>query len=368
MASCAVSFFLLLDRYQRTQTTAANPNLNLLERFYLHNYLLTHEPQLNQPAGSSSIPVRFTINPGETADSIATNLVSAGALNDRQLFLNYLRYHGLDSRLEAGDFTLTPQLTIPELAITLTAAMARELVVRFVEGWRSEEMARFLERNAFGNIKSAEFLAIVQRQTPFDLTPYPFLIALPPQASLEGYLFPDTYRLPLDADAAFLINAMLANFGQRVDPAMRQQFGAVGLTLHEAVTLAAIVEREAVVPEERPLIAGVFLNRLAQDMRLETDPTVQYALGYQADTDTWWKSPLTLADLQTDSPYNTYAVTGLPPGPIANPGLSSLQAVANPMPSEFIFFVVDCTATTPGAHVFSVTFAEHLAHVQRCRQ
>lgn len=367
MASCAVATFLLLDRYQKAQATAVNPSLNPLQRLYLQNYLITHEPQLSQPAGSATTPVRFTITPGESAETIATNLVAQGVLDDRQLFINYVRYYGLDSQLDAGEYALSPQLTVPQLAETLTIAYAQDVELRFLEGWRSEEMARYLTRTAPALIDGATFSAIVQRQTAFDLTPYDFLVTLPPEATLEGFLFPDTYRVPLDADAAYLVDAMLRNFGQRIGPAMRQQFGAQGLTLPQAVTLASVVEREAVVAEERPLIAGVFYNRLALDMRLETDPTVQYALGYQADTESWWKSPLTLADLQVDSPYNTYQVVGLPPGPIANPGLSSLQAVATPEGSNFLFFVVDCTAVTPGAHVFSVTFEEHLAHVQRCR-
>ncbi len=367
LASCAVATFVLLDRYQQVQGTAVNPNLNPLERLYLENYLTTHEPQLSQPAGSVTTPVRFTITLGESAEAIAANLVELGALDDRQLFVNYLRYYGLDSQLEAGEFTLSPQLTVPQLAQTLTAAYAQDVELRFLEGWRSEEMARYLAKTTPANIDAAAFTAIVEKKTAFDLTAYDFLVSLPVDTSLEGYLFPDTYRVPVDADAVYLVDAMLRNFGQRVDPTMRQQFGAQGLTMHQAVTLASIVEREAVVAEERPLIAGVFYNRLAQEMRLETDPTVQYALGYQADADSWWKSPLTLTDLQVDSPYNTYQVVGLPPGPIANPGLSSLQAVANPQGSNYIFFVVDCTAVTPGVHAFSVTFEEHLANVQRCR-
>jgi UPF0755 protein len=114
-------------------------------------------------------------------------------------------------------------------------------------------------------------------------------------------------------------------------------------------------------------MAGVFLNRLAQGMPLQADPTVQYALGYQADLDKWWKSPLDQADLQFDSAYNTYRNAGLPPGPIANPGLASLQAVAEPEATDFLFFVIDCTAEVVGSHVFSSTFEEHAGHVERCR-
>ena len=161
---------------------------------------------------------------------------------------------------------------------------------------------------------------------------------------------------------------MLTNFGEKVTPAMRQAYGAQGLSLLEAVTLASIVQREAVLAEERPLIAGVFLNRLAAGMTLSADPTVQYAAGYDAASDSWWKVPLYVSDLEYDSPYNTYIYAGLPPGPIAAPSLGALEAVANPVASEFLYFVADCQADTAGTHDFSVTYDEHLAKVQNCRE
>jgi UPF0755 protein len=148
---------------------------------------------------------------------------------------------------------------------------------------------------------------------------------------------------------------------------MRQSYGAQGFGVREAVTLASIIQREAVVAEERPLMAGVFLNRLNQGILLQADPTVQYAVGYQAENASWWKSPLSLADLQSSSPYNTYVHSGLPPGPISNPGLGALSAVAEPIETEYLFFVADCTAEVRGSHIFSQTFEEHLVYVERCR-
>jgi UPF0755 protein len=228
-------------------------------------------------------------------------------------------------------------------------------------------MAASLAETQPAAVDAQEFLSIAQEPGPSLLAKHDFLRTLSPGASLEGFLFPDTYRIPADADAAYLVDRMLENFGQQMTPIMRQQIGAQGLSVYEAVTLASIVEREAVVNEERPLIARVFLNRLSQGMRLEADPTVQYALGYQADTDRWWKSPLTQDDLQFDSPYNTYLYAALPPSPIANPGLATLQAVAQPEEAPYLFFVADCSDTAPGSHVFSETFEEHLDNVARCR-
>ena len=334
---------------------------------YLQTYLAAHTDELAQPAGNGFTPAPFTIAPGESADAIAASLAAAGLLNDTELFLNYLRYNGLDAQLEAGEYIVDPQQTIPEIAAALTESVVREETLRFVEGWRLEQMADYLTDNPTANIDANQFLAIVQRQAAFDLTPYTFLVGLPATATLEGFLFPDTYRVPLDADAVYLVDLMLRTFDRRVTAEMRQGYQTQGLTIHQAVTLAAIVEREAVVASERPIIAGVFYNRLAQGIKLEADPTVQYPLGYQPDTDSWWKSPLWLDDLALDSPYNTYVYTGLPPGPIANPSLSSLEAVAFPTQTEFIFFVADCQAAVAGSHAFSVTYEEHLANVQRCR-
>ncbi|HSO26895.1 MAG TPA: endolytic transglycosylase MltG [Anaerolineales bacterium] len=344
-----------------------SPNLSLSERLYLQSYLAVNANGLQSPAGTAVNPVNFTINPGETAVSVAENLAAADLLTNPTLFVNYARFYGLDSQLAAGDFTLPPQLTVPELAVALTQAIGRDIELRFIEGLRAEEMANYLLVTRPAQINPDEFLAIVRRERPYDLSPYAFLAGLPDDASLEGFLFPDTYRVPVDADAAFLIDLMLTTFDERVTPVMRQSYGVQGLSILQAVTLASIVQREAVLAEERPLIAGVFLNRLADGMTLSADPTVQYALGYQPDIESWWKVPLLLRDLEVDSPYNTYLYPGLPPGPIANPSLGSLEAVANPTASNFFFFVVDCESETAGKHVFSVTFEEHLAHAQKCQ-
>jgi UPF0755 protein len=226
-----------------------------------------------------------------------------------------------------------------------------EIVFVVREGWRREEIAAAAP--AAGLPFSAdEFLAATVSAAGL-----PLAADLPAGASLEGYLFPDTYRLSPEATAADLARAMVENFNRRVDESLRSGFSAHGLTLHQAVTLASVVEREAAVPDERPLIASVFLNRLAAGMLLEADPTIQFALGLQPDG-AWWKSPLSLEDLAVDSPYNTYRVSGLPPGPIAAPGLSSLQAVASPAETSYLYFRAMCDGS--GRHSFAATFEGHL--------
>ena len=131
--------------------------------------------------------------------------------------------------------------------------------------------------------------------------------------------------------------------------------------------LGAIVEREAVVEDEMAMIASVYFNRLRAGMKLDADPTVQYAVGYQAENDSWWKVPLSMADLQINSPYNTYQNVGLPPAPIANPGIKALQAVADPAQTDYIFFVAGCNPQNPSTHLFSITYEEHLTNVENCR-
>lgn len=372
MMVCLVASMALYVRWLNSSQSGVlvqggSAGLGVVERLYLQTQLARNAEALNEPAGVGDTAVAFSVTPGEGAATIAANLAAVNLLTNTDLFLNYLRFYGLDSRLSAGEFLLEPTLTIPELAQALTRPLPGAITLSFLAGWRLEEMAAYLEQTQPAQISASEFLDITQRRTPFDLSPYPFLAALPADASLEGFLFPGTYEVPPDADAAYLVAAMLANFDVQVSPQLRQALGAQGLTLREGLTLASIVHREAIVLEERPLIAGVYLNRLRSDTLLQADPTVQYAVGYQPERQSWWKNPLTLADLQTDSPYNTYRYGGLPPGPIGNPGLGSLEAVANPEPSNFIFFVANCDPENPGTHDFSVTYEEHLVKVERCR-
>ena len=344
----------------------ADPSLNLAQRLYLQNYLANHGNELRQPAGDDG-EILFEIAAGATADIVIEDLADAGLLNKPDLFLNYLRYYGLDSGLQTGQFTLNGRLTIPQLAATISEGSARNITVSFLPGMRLEEMVQLLAVASAANIDPVEFEKLVQRRQRFDVSRYSFLNSLPRDASMEGFLFPDSYVVPPDANAVFLVDQMLQNFDRQVTPAMRQAYGARGLSLYEAVTLASIVQRETLTDEERPLIASVFLNRVQANMPLQADPTVQYAVGYQQANNNWWKVPLDLADLEYNHPYNTYVISGLPPGPISNPGLSSLQAIADPAQTDYLFFVLDCYADQIGQHVFSRTYEEHLAHVQKCQ-
>jgi UPF0755 protein len=208
------------------------------------------------------------------------------------------------------------------------------------------------------------FLVVVHQGTAVSS---PLLADRPPRGSYEGYLFPDTYRLPVEATPEDLITAMLENLANKLPADVFNLTERQGLTFYEVLTLAAIVEREAVLPTERPIIASVYLNRLSPDSprpHLEADPTVQYAMGYQSETGQWWKTPVSLEEYAAvDSPYNTYLYPGLPPGPIANPGLASIMAVLQPAETDYFFFVCRRPRCEGGEHVFAKTYEEHLENV-----
>jgi len=338
-------------------------------------YLQMNSAQVHQSASASTHPVRFTIAPGTPARLIGQQLQAAGLITDAQLFEAYVRANGLVADLEAGAFILRPSMTLVEIVTTLQHAEAASLTLTIPEGWRLGQIIDYLdEAGVFAHDPTA--LTTYRNQietgslTALDPTTYPFLQERPTGASLEGYLFPDTYELPLEgATAQDLLQRQLDTFARRVLPlyeaALTQQTTA--LSLYEVLTVASIVEREAVIAEERPAIAGVYLNRLVVGIKLEADPTVQYAMGYQPATDQWWKTPVFLEEYSSvDSPYNTYLYPGLPPGPIANPGLSSVQAVLQPAEHDYLYFVA--LPDGSGRHVFATTFEEHSINVQKYLQ
>lgn len=338
---------------------APNPQLNPLEALALRFTLLSRNKTLETAAGSDPQQVRFVIQKGDTANDIGFNLTTQGLISDAELFRSYVRFYGIDAKLQAGTYLLSKSQTIPQIAQALTNAGANSVTVQVIEGWRAEQIAAAIDANPSLSFSGADFLILVKAgaQPPTD---FARAVGLPAGAPLEGFLFPDTYLLPLDATASDLLNKMLQSFDARVTGQMRADAAKQGLTLYQAVTLASIVEREAVVPDERPLIAGVYLNRLRKPMTLDADPTIQYALGNTRTAGNWWPN-LTQADYRSViSPYNTYLNPGLPPTPIANPGLSSISAAIYPQSSGYFYFRASCA--NDGRHRFAVTFEEQQAN------
>lgn len=332
-----------------------SPNVGPLARIQLGIELGWRADALLRPIDPNSLPVDFDIGLDEPTSQIVRRMQEAGLVREAGLFSDYLVYTGLDTQLLAGNYSLSPAMNAVQIATALLDPTPETVTLVILPGWRLEEIAAALPA-AGVSVSQHEFL-LAAWNPPADLQ---LPDGFPEEASLEGYLLPGSYEIDRHADAIGLLNTVLEEFNAQVDAELRAGFEQQGLVLHEAVTLASIVERETVVQDEMPLIASVFLNRLKADMPLEADPTVQFALGYDAAGGTWWKTKLTSADLQIDSPYNTYAYFGLPPGPIAAPSLQALQAIAHPATTDFYYFQAACDGS--GRHVFALTYEEHLAN------
>lgn len=341
--------------YARNAFGAPSPDLDLTQRFYFSALLILNENDLRQPNDPAGAARPFQVTLGESPSAIARQLEKEGLIRNADAFTTFLIYSGLDTTLQAGNYTLSPAMTPVVIAYTMQDATPAIVDFHVLAGWRLEEIAASLPTSGL-NIDTGTFERIA-RSHPAG---FAFLDDIPPQASLEGFLFPDTYELERTINATTLVNTMLENFQTKVEPDLIQGLANQGLTLYQGVTLASLIQREAVIDEEMPMIASVFLNRLAADMRLDSDPTVQYALGYNKEQETWWTNPLSQVDMQVTSSYNTYTNKGLPPGPISNPSLTALRAVAFPSQTSYYFFRAACDGS--GRHNFSVTLEEHVSH------
>ena len=309
------------------------------------------------PVAARTVP--FTIPVGATASDIAQGLREASLIRSDILFQVLVERRGLEGAFRQGTFLLRSDMTLDDIVRALSTAPAVDQTVTFPEGWRLEEMADRLAEQT--QIDDLEFLRIAREGPAAFAGEFDFLAGLAPGQSLEGYLFPDTYRIDGSSNARNLIRRMLQRFDEVVTAQIRADAADSGLTVHEMLTLASIIEREAVLDDERALISGVFHNRLARGIPLQADPTAQYAIGRTGPSGRWWKPDITGADLRTQSPYNTYVVDGLPPGPIAAPGLASIVAAARPESTPYLFFV----ARGDGSHAFSETLEEHTRNIER---
>ena len=317
--------------------------------------LLTRSDELARTAGSDSTPLRFVVRPGDTAASISEQLMAAGLVHDAQLFVDYAFANGLDVQLKAGDYFLNQTQSIPALAQQLANARGSALQFRVFAGWRMEQVAAAIDNNGRFSFGGTEFLQLVGPGAWLDPA-MATQTGLPPGASLEGYLFPDSYSLPPQLTALGLRQALLQQLMAQFTPQMLADAAAQGLSLHNVLTLAAIVERESLHEDEDARIAGVYRRRLAQGMKLDADPTVQYALSTLVGS--WWPQITAAHYSSVISPWNTYLHVGLPPGPIANPGLSAIRAAIYPAPGDELFFRAACDGS--GYHVFARSYAEHL--------
>jgi len=324
--------------------------INLTDRYSYAISLLWNAGDLADPVLPGGGEQIFVIDTGESVSQISEHLELLGLIQNSKIFQIYLVWKGLDTSVQAGKYELNPGMTAIEIALALQDATPTEISYNVWAGWRMEEIAASLPTSGL-NITPEEFLiAAKDPGVPMD-----FLLD---EISAEGFLFPGSYSLPRDTNADQLVSLLLQNFSKNLTIELQENFLKQGLDTYQAVILASIVEKEAIISEEQPIIASVFYNRLNSGMKLDTDPTVQYAAGYDYVKENWWKNPLTLEDLAIDSPYNTYIYSGLPPSPISNPGIGALQSVAYPAQTPYFYFRARCDGS--GLHSFSETYEEHL--------
>ncbi len=294
---------------------------------------------LNHPVGLWSSPRLLDIPPGTSFRQVVTLLHEQHLIRSSWFVTLLGRLQRLDRKIFPGEYELHEGLKSTEILAKLDRGELYQHAVTIPEGFSMIQIADILDQK--GLARKSDVLQLGYDQEfirSLDLT----------VSSLEGYLFPDTYHFSRYTPPEMILKTMVAHFQKVVTPEMREQAAQNGMTLHELLTLASVVEKETGLSDERPLVAGVFHNRLKNNIPLQSDPTVIYALeNFDGD--------LRKADLSIRSPYNTYRVRGLPPGPIANPGLDAIRAVLEPTKTNYVYFV----SRNDGSHEFSTTLAEH---------
>lgn len=299
---------------------------------YMNHFL--HEKNNNKDV------VDLVITKGETVQAITKDLQDKNLIERGLPFLFYLKYKGLSGQLIAGEYQIQTGLTPLQVLDILTSGRVASKKITIPEGWTISDIGDYLQKSKV--VTKDEFIAATRKEYNYD-----FLSNKPASVGLEGYLFPDTYQVSLKASAEDIVNKMLTNFDNKLTSALKAEVAGSGMNLHQVLTLASIVEREASKPEDRKVVAGIFSARLKDDMPLQSDVTVLYVLGVKDKI-------LTDADLKVVSPYNTYLNKGLPIGPINNPGIEAIEAVLNPTITEYRYFLA-----ADGKVYYSKTLAEH---------
>lgn len=358
-----------------------------LEHGLVRDFVLWYQPEAlaDVPAGEDGRRITITVEPGSTDAEIGALLFERGLILSQLAFQDAVQRAGREGSLQAGVYDLSPSLTPSQIVAALRQEAGEEITITILEGWRIEEIAAYLATTRL-TLNVDEFAALA-KNPPADLVAeFDFLATLPAGASLEGYLYPDTYRVDANATARELVEKLLGTLGIRLTAEIRAQIAATSLggapmTIHEAMILASIVEREAVLDSERALIAGAYINRLnTPGWRLDADPTLQYGLASaehgtaplaEWDSISWWPQLLTgggeVVLPEELIGYQTYTHDGLPPAPIAAPRIASIAAVAAASTADgYFFFVAACPGgVRDGSHYFARTLAEHNANIAR---
>ena len=294
------------------------------------------------------VPTRVVIAPGTTLRAAADSLAARRVIGQPRLFALYARMKGHERGLKAGTYVLRRGMPWGELVDALVRGRGLVRSITIPEGWSLNNIIPQLARTLqvpLDSVEAAVRDTALRRRLDI------------PTGTVEGYLFPDTYTFPPGTSAREAVGTMVDAFERRWDPAWDRRLDTLAMQRHDVMALASIIEKEAVLPEERPVISAVYHNRLKKGMRLQADPTVQYALGKHVGR-------VLYRDLNVESPYNTYRNAGLPPGPIASPGLPSIRAALYPADVPYLFFV----AHPDGHHEFRTTYGEHSTAVTAMRR
>ena len=295
------------------------------------------------PAKKGGLDQIFLVKEGTALSEVAGDLEEKGIIKSRVLFISWTRLKGLSRKIKAGEYCLNSGMPPSKILYTLSKGAIATYPITIPEGFSRIQIGELLEENDL--VDKDTFLSLTENE---DIASR-YGISGP---DLEGYLYPDTYRFARGQSAISVIDTMIRRFFKVIEP-LKASFEAADMGMEEVVTLASIIEKETACAEERPIIASVFLNRLNKGMRLESDPTVIYGIKD-------FNGNLKKRHLSENTPFNTYVIRGLPPGPIANPGIDAIQAVLSPSKTDYFFFV----SKNDGTHYFSDTLQEHNRAVQ----
>jgi UPF0755 protein len=315
---------------------------------FLFYSLVSKAPESAVPATEQ--PVLITVKQGMGVQQIGDDLLKHGIISNVTFFRIAAKMKGLENSLQAGDYAIMPGTSANKILQMMARGETAYQQITVPEGYTIDQIADLLEEKHFG--RAAQFKAAAQLTKAQDVSSNDVNV----KYTAEGYAFPNTYRFSPGTSEEQILALMLKEFDKQVTPEMRDRAQALGLPIKDVIILASLVEKEARLPQDRPIIAAVFLKRLQLGMPLQSCATIQYILGYP-------KPELSVQDTMLPSPYNTYQNMGLPPGPIANPGLASIQAVLYPAETDYLYFVAD----KQGAHHFSRTYEEHLIAIEQVR-
>ncbi len=306
---------------------------------------------VNSSVSDQPTLIYFEVETGSSVKTIAKNLHQQQLITSANLFKWYVWYQGAQSKLLAGEYKLSPDMSLKEIADTLITGKAidNEKQITVIEGWTAKQIGEYLESQRL--VTQEEFLKAIA--TDLWTAEYAFLANIPAD-TIEGFLFPDTYRIYTDATVEEIIRKMLDNLDRKLTPEVKQEIANQGSTIYDTIVLASIVEREALKDDDKRMIADIFKKRIAEGIPLQSDATVNYVTG---------KSELrpSYADLEVDSPYNTYKYAGLTPGPISNPGEVAILAAVYPTQNNYYYFI----SNDEGDLIYGRTYEEHQANIAK---